>query len=315
MPQAEQGVAYVIQVLPPPHVSTEEEEDGGGGPSSAEAAGRQRLKQCYGRLLQCFHGLLPRLKPIPHPQHQGTDQPATSTASASPPPPSSPPAGVSEELLLLPSLRPEEVPVYRHPGPASHLGGAWEQALVQYLRAPHQHQASVFLDRPECLVVYDGYRKARVHLLLLPKPAFLDLPDIAAARPQHLPRLQALHAIASTIARQLQQREGGGEEVRLGYHALPSLRPLHLHLVSQDFDSPHLKNKKHWNTFTSRFFVSPQRVEQALRGPAGRLLLDRAEYEALEKAPLRCHRCQSPLANMPKLKDHIQHCRAKTITT
>ena len=30
---------------------------------------------------------------------------------------------------------------------------------------------------------------------------------------------------------------------------------VHLHAISQDFDSPSLKTKKHWNSFTSAYFV------------------------------------------------------------
>lgn len=30
---------------------------------------------------------------------------------------------------------------------------------------------------------------------------------------------------------------------------------VHLHVISQDFDSPSLKNKKHWNSFTTDYFM------------------------------------------------------------
>lgn len=30
---------------------------------------------------------------------------------------------------------------------------------------------------------------------------------------------------------------------------------VHLHVISQDFDSPCLKNKKHWNSFTTEYFI------------------------------------------------------------
>lgn len=30
---------------------------------------------------------------------------------------------------------------------------------------------------------------------------------------------------------------------------------LHLHVISQDFDSPALKTKKHWNSFTTEYFI------------------------------------------------------------
>lgn len=30
---------------------------------------------------------------------------------------------------------------------------------------------------------------------------------------------------------------------------------VHLHVISQDFDSSCLKNKKHWNSFTTDYFI------------------------------------------------------------
>jgi hypothetical protein len=52
--------------------------------------------------------------------------------------------------------------------------------------------------------------------------------------------------------------------MRLGYHAIPSLEPLHLHLVSADLDSACLKHKKHWNSFAGPFFVDASALEAAL---------------------------------------------------
>jgi len=37
---------------------------------------------------------------------------------------------------------------------------------------------------------------------------------------------------------------------------------LHLHVISQDFDSPFLKNKKHWNSFTSAYFVDSAGIHE-----------------------------------------------------
>ena len=53
-------------------------------------------------------------------------------------------------------------------------------------------------------------------------------------------------------------------EVKAGFHAVPSMTRLHLHVISQDFDSPCLKNKKHWNSFTTEFFLSHQDVVSQL---------------------------------------------------
>lgn len=45
------------------------------------------------------------------------------------------------------------------------------------------------------------------------------------------------------------------ENFKIGYHALPSMQQLHLHVISNDFDSPCLKTKKHWNSFCTDFFL------------------------------------------------------------
>jgi len=44
----------------------------------------------------------------------------------------------------------------------------------------------------------------------------------------------------------------------MGYHAMPSMQRLHLHVISTDFNSPYLKTKYHWNSFTTSFFLHSQ---------------------------------------------------------
>lgn len=95
---------------------------------------------------------------------------------------------------------------------------------------------------------------------------------------------------------------------RCGFHAAPSLRQLHMHVVSQDFDSPQLKNKKHWNSFTHPdFFLDADWVLNQLRQAGGLHYSLPAAEEAL-KSELRCHRCRAVQPSMPKLKLHIGQC-------
>ena len=49
--------------------------------------------------------------------------------------------------------------------------------------------------------------------------------------PEHLPALQRLHKRARWIAKGLREElagDGRGTQIRVGYHAVPSLEPLHL---------------------------------------------------------------------------------------
>lgn len=60
---------------------------------------------------------------------------------------------------------------------------------------------------------------------------------------------------------------GGGniDAFRIGYHAQPSLDQLHLHVISKDFDSEFLKTKKHFNSFTTDFFIEAQSTNEIQR--------------------------------------------------
>ena len=75
---------------------------------------------------------------------------------------------------------------------------------------------------------------------------------------EHLPALKKLHAFCRNAADAL------GVPCRVGYHAKPSLEPLHVHVVSVDLDSEFLKNKRHFASFATDRFVDASRVERAL---------------------------------------------------
>ncbi|KAK6458933.1 histidine triad superfamily, third branch [Scheffersomyces xylosifermentans] len=49
--------------------------------------------------------------------------------------------------------------------------------------------------------------------------------------------------------------------IRAGVHSVPSLRNLHFHVITQDFESERLKNKKHYNSFTTPFFVDFDKLD------------------------------------------------------
>ncbi|XP_048439374.1 transcription factor bHLH140-like [Pyrus x bretschneideri] len=87
----------------------------------------------------------------------------------------------------------------------------------------------------------------------------------------------------------------------------PSMRQLHLHVISQDFDSIHLKNKKQWNSFNTAFFRdSMDAIEEVSSDGKAKLKDD----DSLLSTELRCHRCRRAHPNMPRLKSHITDCRA-----
>ena len=85
-----------------------------------------------------------------------------------------------------------------------------------------------------------------------------------------------------------------------------SARDRHLHLISTDLDSDALKNKKHWNSFTTRFLIPPDTLVAQLEGPDGRMVTrGHAAEEASLKDQMRCPLSGQALQNMPAVKARV----------
>ena len=101
----------------------------------------------------------------------------------------------------------------------------------------------------------------------------------------------------------------------VGFHSAPSMRQLHLHVISRDYDSPSLKNKKHWNSFTTPFFLDVDWVLdqfESMNNPNQQYLeYDVEAKEALLKEEMRCPKCRAMLPRMPDVKSHVAICTGK----
>ncbi len=99
---------------------------------------------------------------------------------------------------------------------------------------------------------------------------------------------------------------GGGQPPRP-----PPPPPTHTHtpFPMQDLDSPSLKTKKHWNSFTTPFFLDVDWVLEQLE-VHGKLDYDLKEKEALLKGPMTCPGCGCILSSMPMVKQHVGACAA-----
>ncbi len=87
---------------------------------------------------------------------------------------------------------------------------------------------------------------------------------------------------------------------------------LHLHVISQDLDSPALKTKKHWNSFTTAYFLPSSTVLQQLRREGAVAMMDPEEAKRLLNTDLKCHKCSFKPKNMPQLKTHLKaHVKCK----
>ena len=168
-------------------------------------------------------------------------------------------------------------------------------------------QSTCFYHDENILIVSDAFPKARCHCLVLAKDPAIS--SLGALHKGHLPLLQHMHIKACEYAEFLRSTQFPKLRFISGFHALPSLPPLHMHLISMDLDSDRLKNKKHYNSFSTNFFLpTPLVVEDVTRNGKVTLNHNEAEFEALEAAPLRCLWCGALQDNIPAVKTHIKQC-------
>lgn len=202
-------------------------------------------------------------------------------------------------------------PSYNHPNEIPLKGTydgttyRWDTALTRYKLQPERFPQWIYFEDEHCRVIYDPYPKANVHLLVLPLNDSLPT-QVSEFNVYHLLELKKVHNVARGIAKCINERHGVKFwDCKIGYHARPAMSDLHLHIITQDFDSEKLKNKKHWNSFNTQFFVTIDKVEQDLEFYGEVNLLEREKLKELLKNPLKCHRCGLEFRFLPKLKHHL----------
>ena len=175
----------------------------------------------------------------------------------------------------------------------------WSDGLVYAMEDPEQ----VFEEDHLTVTLKDGFPKARYHYLIVPKE---NLSSVSELCPKHLPLLRHIQHQAEDLISRIHKKEPG-LQFRFGYHAVPSMRRLHLHIVSQDFDSPRMRTKHHWNTFNTDYFMDSPKVIERLESH-GQMDLDEEHYEGLLQLPMKCNWCSETFEDITKLKSHrTQH--------
>ncbi|TXT13543.1 hypothetical protein VHUM_00910 [Vanrija humicola] len=236
-------------------------------------------------------------------------------------------------------------------------------ALRAYAEAPNPSAdipaSTLLLETPHCIAIFDAYPKARYHFLVLPRlPSDLgpsigarDVDSLASLlRLRHPVRDAVLAAMRDAAAEvtemirdEMHKTEGYQWPVLAGFHAVPSMRHVHLHVLSNDLVSPSLRTKKHYNSFRPDhgFFITLDEVETWCadqdKGVAERQAgvselsvagtssaigprLSRSREtctdtgyqqmlhsrERLLRDPLVCFKCHAEFRNMPSLKEHLE---------
>lgn len=127
----------------------------------------------------------------------------------------------------------------------SKSGGFWSLGLSDSMKDPK----NIVQEDDTVVTITDKYPKANFHFLVLPKENISSLKSVTS---KHKDLLKHMEKVGEKLAKEDKYK---GRTFRFGYHAEASMFRLHLHVISDDMDSKCLKTKKHWNSFTTSFFL------------------------------------------------------------
>lgn len=135
-------------------------------------------------------------------------------------------------------------------------------------------------------------------------PRKFELNSIDEATLEHLPLLQDMHDRARKLADKI-ARDEETAKFNIGYHADPSMKLLHLHVISDDFDSQRIKKLHHWNIFNSEYFIESHKALEVIR-KNGRISIDKRRCNDVLQLLPKCNICNMEV----DFADLLEHRRS-----
>lgn len=182
---------------------------------------------------------------------------------------------------------------------------SWNTRLFHYLKFPESNPDVVVHDS-NIVIVYDAYPKSKYHYLMFSRNLKDDKNKFLNALDQlnrnDLPQLY----IMRDFSREFTKKNHQNVNFFIGFHAIPSMKPLHMHIISDDLVSTSLKTRYHWNSFTTSFFITIERVIMDIE-TNGHFKIDHQEQKRiLDSKTLHCHRCSFNASSIARIKDHLK---------
>ncbi|XP_062705010.1 aprataxin-like protein isoform X1 [Aedes albopictus] len=191
----------------------------------------------------------------------------------------------------------------------------WFNALIRDMQFPTNHVARSDL----AVVIRDKFPKSRYHFLVLPWADIdnvyqvyssmantIDIPIYRASSfqltSQHIPLLNEMLRLglqAIEVSRCLRA------DFSMGFHMKPSMRRLHLHVISNDFTGRGMKTEKHWNIFHTDLFMPFGSILAELEERGHIHQRSPAYIQSLLSTPLECNQCDRQFETIVTLKAHL----------
>ncbi|KAL0822460.1 hypothetical protein ABMA28_004522 [Loxostege sticticalis] len=169
----------------------------------------------------------------------------------------------------------------------------WSLGLLESMKDPK----SIVKQTKNVVVIRDKYPKAKVHYLMIPTDS---INSIYKLNSEHVSLLEEFNELFEEI-----KSEHSNINLIAGFHAVPSMQRMHMHVISNDMISPCLKTKVHWNSFTTKFFIPYKDILSELKVSGSVKKISPELHKSLMATPLQCNQCSFKPKNMPQLKEHL----------
>lgn len=132
-------------------------------------------------------------------------------------------------------------------------------------------------------MIRDKYPKAKHHYLVIPTKKIKDITSLGEL---DLPLLKRMEEVADEELNKIRELEGDEIQFKKGFHAIPSLEPLHMHVICNNYTDKCLKDKKKYNSFNTDFFIPLDQVISTLK-KKGKVEIDVKKYQEYLKQPIK----------------------------
>ncbi|XP_063623811.1 aprataxin [Cydia splendana] len=169
----------------------------------------------------------------------------------------------------------------------------WSLGLLGSMKDPEL----IVKQSDRVVIIRDKYPKAKVHYLILPQE---DINSIYNLNKSHISLLEEFGDFYEEL-----KEDHQGTTLRAGFHAVPSMQRLHMHVISTDMISPCLKTKVHWNSFVTKNFIPYKDALSELKENGSIQKISNEAHKTLMAMDLQCNQCNFKPKNMPQLKEHL----------
>ncbi|KAL0479889.1 aprataxin, partial [Acrasis kona] len=198
-------------------------------------------------------------------------------------------------------------PKYQFEFKRPHPSSDFKNAFVKIIRDVNEGAGveSLLYKDDKVIVLYDAFPKARFHCLVIPRDEKIEY--LSDLKKEHIPLLEHMKMIGSKLIEHIEGTNDVKSGFKMGFHAIPSIKVLHLHVISQDFVSNHLKKPHHYNSFATDFFILIENVINTLMEQGEYKVDEEKSKKMVDKKEMLCLKTGKVFKSLGQLKPYLQH--------